>query len=435
MDTFKKLLAEYVSFKSISTDAAYNVEIVKTVLWLETLFKDHDFKVEILRGPTTHPVIHASYHQSSDLKTILVYGHYDVQPAEGWKDDPFILREHEGRLLGRGVVDNKGQNLIHIFTALELIKENKLGCNISFLLEGNEETGNNDIAQLIQKHKADIKADMILISDGEIVGNTPTIESSLRGGGNVKVILKTAPNDLHSGIYGGAIPNAAQELSLLLSKIWTANNKVAIPGFYDDVEPITKTDRENNKIFEQRENVLEVSGVKQLLTEDNNDFYTQTGMRPTIEATGIHTGYTGVGYSNIVPAQAEVRLNTRLVANQNPEKIRSLIKDFILKNIPDYVSCEIQGEEFNEPVRVDVTSKAVEQARNYLTEAYGIMPLNRFVGGSIPVVADFKKILGIDALMIPLGNADCNMHGVDENFRIDLIEKGLKFSRMLLEKK
>ena len=209
IEEYKKLLKEYVSIKSISTDENYAGEMKRMVSWLSDLLKKNSFKVELLPGKKTNPVLFAEYIQSNKLETVLVYGHYDVQPGEkedGWKSEPFTLTERAGRLYARGVVDNKGQNLIHIVTVLNLIKEGKLKYNVKFLIEGNEETGNADMRNILMKHKAKLKTDHIIVSDGEIAGNTPTIEASLRGGFNMKVTFTTAKNNLHSGLCGGAVP-------------------------------------------------------------------------------------------------------------------------------------------------------------------------------------------------------------------------------------
>jgi len=246
---YKKLLSKFVSFKSVSTDRAFQAEIEKAVLWLKKLLEENRFKVKIIRG-FGNPIVLASYEVSHNVETCLIYGHYDVQPAaknEGWRKDPFELFENRGRLYGRGVVDNKGQILIHIFAIANLIRQRRLAYNIKFLIEGNEETGSEGIFRFIKKYKQELASDFILISDGEIVGSYPTIELSFRGTFNLTLTVKTSKTDLHSGIYGGAVSNAAYELSKFLSLLYDRYNRVAIPGFYTGVDRITADILKNNR--------------------------------------------------------------------------------------------------------------------------------------------------------------------------------------------
>jgi acetylornithine deacetylase/succinyl-diaminopimelate desuccinylase-like protein len=289
-NTFKKLLSEYVALKSISTDAAYAREMQKTTDWLSAYLKKHGFKVSHLKGPRTNPVVFAEYTQSPQMETVLVYGHYDVQPAaksDGWASDPFTLTERKGRLYGRGVVDNKGQNLIHVFTVCELIKEKKLAYNVKFMIEGNEETANPDMEALVKKHKKLLKSDTIVISDGEIPGSTPTLDASLRGGFNVTVKVRTGKNNLHSGLSGGVAPSASHELSRLIAKFYTADNTVAIPGFYKGAKNPTKDQLANTKKGDPLKDLLKVFGVKASVAEKGLDPYAQIGLRPTIQVSGI----------------------------------------------------------------------------------------------------------------------------------------------------
>ena len=435
---FKNLLADYVALKSISTDPAYATEMKKTAEWLGAYLENHGFKVSYLKGPRTNPVVFAEYIQSKNMETILVYGHYDVQPADksdGWASEPFELVERKGRLYGRGVVDNKGQNLIHVFTVCDLIKEGKLGYNVKFMIEGNEETANPDMEALVKKHKKLLKSDAIIISDGEIQGTTPTIEASLRGGFNMTVKLKTGKNNLHSGLSGGVAPSASHELSRLIASFYRSDNVVAIPGFYQGAKNPTKDQLINTKKTGSTKEILELFGVRASVAEKGLDPYAQIGLRPTIQVSGIHTGYTGEGYSNIVPATAEARINVRVVGGQSPLKVYESIVKFIKNKVPKYVSLDITRTEVNGAVVLDITKPKFVAVRKLLKTAYKKEPIIKYVGGSIPVVSDFKETLGIDTLLVSLGNDDCNMHGVDENYRIDLIEKGLAFSRLFFENK
>jgi acetylornithine deacetylase/succinyl-diaminopimelate desuccinylase-like protein len=428
---YKKLLQKYVSFQSISTDSAFLAEMQKTVSWLTKIVEDYGFRVEIWKGKQSNEVVFAEYIQDPKLETILVYGHYDVQPADlkdGWGSDPWNLRETKGRLVARGVVDNKGQNLIHIVAIGDLIRKKNLGYNIKFLIEGNEETGNPDMQDIVRKNKAKLQADYIIISDGEIVGDSPTIEASLRGGGSFDLIFKTGKTNLHSGLFGGAVPNAAHELQKFLANLYDKENKVAIPGFYDDVDPVTPLQKKNNKNLATEKEILKNAKTKILLPEKGMDFYSQVGLRPTIQVTGMMSGYMGEGFANIVPCEARAKVNVRLVASQNPKKVFSLIEQYIKKNVPNYIECSMKVEKSYDPIKLDIGGEKVKEVRKLLEQSYGKKVKIKYVGGGVPIVSDFKRILGKDTLLVSLGNDDCNMHGVDENFKIDLIKKGLQFS-------
>lgn len=437
-EQYKKLLAEFVSFKSISTDASFKNEIKNTVYWLKKLFEGSGFTVEIWGGKKANPVVFAEYKTAEDAKNVLVYGHYDVQPAnkeDGWNDEPFELSEKDNRLVARGVVDNKGQVLVHIFTVLALIKGNKLKYNVQFVVEGNEETGGGDLPELLQQNKDKLKADYVLISDGEIAGGKPVVEYSLRGGFNSKLTYKTANTSVHSGIYGGAIPNAAHELNKLISKVHDENGKVKFDWFYADVDKIpTDLEKENAKILENTEEFLSQIGVKKFTPANDYDFYTQTGLQPTIQITGLKAGYTEDGYANIIPDSAEVRFNFRTVTSQKEDHIAKKFKAFIKENTPDYVEWTFETSDPYSSIKVDINSDQVAEVTKLLEKAFDDNVLKKPVGGGIPIVSDFKSILGKDTLLVSLGNEDCNMHGVNENFKVDLVKKGLKFSELFFGK-
>ena len=440
-DKFIALFKEYISFKSISTDPAFKDEIQKTVDWLHNLFLENDFKVQFLQGPKTNPVLLAHYHQADDLETVLIYGHYDVQPAEneGWLSDPFQLEIRDERAFGRGVVDNKGQNLIHLVTIFDLIKSGELKYNIKFMLEGNEETGNEDMSDLVKANAELLKADYYLVSDGEIMGDVPTLEASLRGGMNVKLTLKIADKDFHSGLCGGAIPNpilALAEVVSLLKDDW--QNYVNIDGFYDGIPEITDEQINNIKKCPGDKEAYATEGVNESVSEfyagNELSFYGQVGLMPTIEFTGFHGGYTGTGFQNIIPGKAEVRINFRFVHGQDIQQIYQNFHEMLQDSIPSYFDWNVEPTKPYGAVAVDTSSPTVKNVLFLLENAYEKEPVIKYCGAGIPIVLDFKNTLSKDTLLVSLGNNDCNMHGANENFRLDLIVKGLEFSRSFFKK-
>lgn len=456
---YKKLLSELIAIKSISTDISFKDEMKKTANWYIDFLRGYGFEVDVLQGEISNPVIVAKYIVEKEAPTVLLYGHYDVQPADqdGWLSDPFILDERDGRLYGRGVVDNKGQLLIHIAAIIHLIEKGELQKNITFLIEGNEETSNPELAVLVAKHIDLLKADIVMVSDGELCGEHPVIETSLRGGTNIKVTYKTAHTDAHSGIYGGAIPNAAHELSKMINTLFDHEyGNVAVEGFYDDCYSLDKIEKLNSDTIEtylidQGHKQMHHVGAKKIVTEkivgtknvnsadgaDNSvsyldhaqlPFHVQTGARPTLQVTGISSGYIGAGYANIVPYLAEARINVRTVAPQSTEKVVSHILNHIHKHTPEHVEIQIESTEHNDPFSFSCDGEELNKVKEILTKAFEKEVIIVRVGGGIPIVSDLSKLIGGEVMLIPLGNDDCNMHGANENARVDIIEKGLEFS-------
>ncbi|HUC20188.1 MAG TPA: M20/M25/M40 family metallo-hydrolase, partial [Candidatus Polarisedimenticolaceae bacterium] len=403
--------------------------------WLTALFDENGFTTESWKHGDSNPVVYARYNtKQPEAKTILVYGHYDVQPAgedDGWASDPFRLEERSGRLYGRGVVDNKGQTLIHIATVLRLIESGRLTHNVIFLIEGNEESGSGGMPEIIKAHQDKLACNHVMVSDGEIPYR-PTIEAGVRGAFNMEVIFRTAKNNLHSGIYGGGVPNAAQELSNLLAGFYDATQRVTIPGFYEDIDPITDEQLGSAKVLApSQERFKEITGIDHPLAPEGYDLLTATGLLPTLQISGLNAGYTGEGFASIIPGEARANINIRTVSSQDPHKLYDIISAAMRERTPDYVHVEINGDEFCDALKLATDTPAVQHLQALLTQAFGEPPVFSYCGGSMPVMVHFKDILDKEPLLISLGNNDCNMHGANENFSIELLEKGLVFSELL----
>ena len=437
--TYDKLLKKLITFETISTDPSFARECQRCVAWLEKIFKAKKFIVKILTSKTTNPVVVARYVADPQMETVLIYGHYDVQPAReqvGWKSDPFRLEKRGGRMYARGVVDNKGQFLIHLASVFDLIDAGKLGYNVVFMLEGNEESGNEELPQQLKKSRKDLNCDFVLVSDGELSGDFPVLDTGLRGGGNIRIELNTAPNDFHSGIFGGAVPSASQEAVALVDKLFSDSNpnKVLIPGFYSLESKPSKKLIDSLATSGSDESVLRQARVKTLHQQRGHNFFSTTGLLPTLEVSGIHAGYTGVGFQNIVPGYADVRLNLRTVQGQHTNKVFKLVTDFIEQSIPGYVDYHIHIEDHGDPIVLDTESIYGVKARRLLERIYKKPVIKKYVGGSIPILADFQNILRKPVISVSLGNADCAMHGANENFNISLANKGLAFSKEFFTK-
>lgn len=435
-DSYKTLLEEFIGFKSISTDPAYQEEIQNCVNWLRNIFIERGFSVEIWEMGESNPVVFAEYVVDEDKETILVYGHYDVQPAQqedGWEIDPFTLNQMGDKLVARGVVDNKGQVLIHMATVFDLIERGELGYNVKFLIEGNEEMGGQELGDIIRDHYDDLQIDQVLISDGEIPYK-PMIEASYRGVLNASVTLKTADNAVHSGLFGGPFPNAAHELSKLISFFFDENHRVQIEGFYEGIDEVSGKEMKNaQRLDDLRQHALEHTGVRGLLLEPGHTFSTQNAFLPMLTVTGIKAGYAGDGYSNSIPNLATAKINFRLPASQDPVVIYSHFESFVREHVSDHVEITTEMDEHTRGIKIDVTSFFHQNVIQMLRNVYDEEVYFNYCGATIPVIVDFKEIFGLDPVCVPLGNDDCNMHGVDENFDIELIKKGLAFSKELFQ--
>lgn len=431
-EQYKGFLNELVGFRSVSTDASFLPEIQKIVEWYRDFFVRSGFSVNVVQG-YDNPLIIADYVLDPGLKTVLIYGHYDVQPAqkeEGWESEPFELSERNDRLYARGVIDNKGQHLVHVMSVIEAIKNKVLGYNIKFFLEGNEETGSSNLEKFIKEKKDLLKADFVMLSDGEISGGGPNIEIGFRGVFNSTLKISVGSVDLHSGMYGGFAPNAIHELAKIVAQFYDKDNKLADPGFYLETTPLTDEVLENNKNIPFSETEYQrITGRKKFFTQDNLDFYTRTGLLPSVEVTGIQAGYSGEGYRNSIPHKAEAKINVRLSPTQEPEKVFQTLKNFLKKIIPDYVVWELSFDQHNKGVFIDVNNQEVINASKVLEAVWQKPVILKYVGGSLPIITYFKDILGLAVLSIPLVNEDCNMHGANENFELFYLEKAMEFSK------
>lgn len=431
---YKNLLTKFLAFKTVSTDLKSKAEMQACVNWLQKLFEDNQLETTIITGEKSNPIVYATYFINKKYQTILIYGHYDVQPAnrsDGWKNEPFKLGEGDKRFWGRGVIDNKGQILLHMVTVFELIKSGKLKYNVKFLLEGNEETGSAELGGIVKKNADLLSADHILISDGTLADNSPVIEVGFRGSASITLKYVTAKNNVHSGIYGNTIPNAAHELSKFLSKLFDDQDRVLIPNFEAGLDQKLIA----NPYPAQDLNALKANiGNQQFFLTDGLEFHGRTGLHPALIITGIKTGYTGPGYSNIIPKEAEVRLNFRFAPGQEPRYILNQFIDYVKTHTPKYVTSRIDEDYVGKGIKLNYDLPLFLEIKNHLENIYKSEVIYKYVGGSLPIINDFKEVLKIDPASIPLANEDSNMHGVDENFTFKAIENGLKFSKELLSK-
>lgn len=429
--SYKELLSEFVNFKTISSSISSRDDVLLCINWLQTILEENKFSSSVFNLNESNPVIFAEYKISKKAKTILVYGHYDVQPAiesEGWNKSPFELEESEDVLIARGVADNKGQILLHLYSVFNLIKSNTLKYNVKFLIEGNEETGSKELPDFISKNKELLKADFVLISDGELSNNTPTLEIGFRGNANFTLGIKSAKTSVHSGMFGNSIPNSIVEITKLINSFYDENYFLKIDGILDGLEEIDKKYSEmitpDNKSFKE---IQENFGFKNVFAKDDYDFQYQNGLMPSIIITGIEGGHHQEGYANIVPNMAKIKVNVRFAPFQKSKTILDNIERYIKGNIEPYVDYKIEYSSITEGTLLDINNEYFNRVKNILEEVYKAKSVFKFVGGSLPIINSFVSELNIPLLSIPLANSNCNMHGVNENLSKQSIELAKEF--------
>jgi len=403
---YKNRLEEFVHFQSVSTDAQFIPEMERTANWLDQLLSTGGFSVERWQSAHTHPVLFAQHNVSHLAPTLLIYGHYDVQPADPaqWQSEPFQLTERKKRLFARGAADNKGQLLIHLLTALQLIREGKLAYNLRFLIEGDEERGSPGLSELLEANRGNLACDQIVISDGSILENRPLLSLSLRGVANLTLSLQTHDQDLHAGLYGAAVtPNAAQLLARMLNQLFDANGLVTVPGFYEGTSPTAGQE---------------------------NPF----GLLPSLEISTLNSGYLGEGYANIIPGSAEAKLNLRIAPGQDAVKAAHRLIDFLKEKSPAEAALTITITDIEPPVSMPENHPTLLRVKRYLHATWQVEPALEHCGGSIPIVAHLAELTGKPPVLANLANPDCQMHGADENITWDCVEKGLAFSRAYLSR-
>ena len=387
-------------------------------------------KVEIY--PTDgHPVVYAEKIIDPSKPTVLVYGHYDVQPAEPlelWKSGPFDPIIIDGKIFARGSCDDKGQVYMHVKALETMVQTNTLTTNIKFCIEGEEEIGSPNLGKFVASHKELLKADCILISDTAMLSmENPSIDTGVRGLSYIEVEV-TGPNrDLHSGVYGGAVANPITILAKMIASCHDENNHITIPGFYDDVVMATDEERKlmaaapyNEKEYAADLGVAELWGEKGFTTNE------RTGIRPTLELNGIWGGYQGEGAKTVLPSKASAKISARLVPNQSSQKITAKLLEHFKKIAPPNVTVSAFEHHGGEPYMTPIDSKAYKAAAKAMETTFGKKPIPVRGGGSIPICALFEKELGIKIVFMGFGLDSDNLHSPNEKFNIENYYKGIE---------
>jgi len=430
-------LFEHLRFPSISTDSKHRGDVRDCADWLVAKLGGIGLKPSLHDTPG-HPVILADNGRRDDRSTVMVYGHYDVQPVDPldlWKSPPFQPEIRDGRIFARGSTDNKGQHLAHILgVGEELAASGELPVNLVFLLEGEEEIGSPNLEPFLETHRDRLACDVIVISDtGMVAPGVPTFTYGLRGIACLEVKITGPSVDLHSGIWGGAVPNPATIAARLVASLHDADEGVAISGFYDAVRPLEAWERKAWAKLPGEEETLRQTGVPKLFGEARYSDLERRWARPTAEVNGIGGGYQGEGSKTVIPAESFVKLSFRLVPDQNPAEILELARTHIEKICPDAVKIEIEMGHSGNAYVMDPNSSYGKAAQRALRTTFGAEPALIREGGSIPIVQSFKDVLGVETLLLGLALPDCQAHAPNENFPVENFEAGIRLNREVLK--
>ncbi len=435
-EEFERELCELLRIPSVSAVAARRDDISRAAEWVAERFRRMDFATEVV--PTTgHPVVYAQSASVAGAPTVLVYGHYDVQPAdplEAWTSPPFEPTVRQGRLYARGATDDKGQMLTHVFSARAwLAAAGRLPVNLKYVIEGEEEVGSRGLEALVGENARRLACDVIVVSDSCQFGpGRPAITYGLRGIAFFEVTV-TGPNrDLHSGSFGGTVTNPANALAGLLAALIDDQGRVQVPGFYDDVVPITQREREEMAAlpFDETEYFRQI-GVSQASGEAGYTVLERRWARPTFDVCGISSGCQGEWAKTIIPRSATAHISFRLVPDQSPEKIGAALRSMLAELCPPGVELTVNQMHGSPGLVVPLESRYVQAAARALEEAFGRAPVLTREGGSIPIVATLQQALGAETLLIGWGQDDDNTHSPNERFSLADFHRGIRASARL----
>lgn len=436
-DRFLNELLDLLRIPSVSADPKYAGDVNKTAEAVkQRLIEAGVDKVEV--SPTKgYPVVYGEKIIDPKKPTVIVYGHYDVQPADPlnlWDSPPFepVIKKTEvhpdGAIFARGACDDKGQMYMHVKAFEIMMKTGTLPCNVKFMIEGEEEVGSANLGGWIIANKERLKGDVILISDTSMIANDiPSIDTGLRGLAYMEVEV-TGPNrDLHSGVYGGAVANPINTLCKMIASCHDENNHITIPGFYDKVVELSKAERDEMakapfdiNDFKKDLNIEQEQGEKGYTTME------RTGIRPTLDVNGIWGGYIGEGAKTVLPSKAFAKISMRLVPDQNSDEISKLFQKHFETIAPKSVKVKVTPHHGGEPVVVSQDSSAFKAASNAMEEAFGKKPVPTRGGGSIPIVALFKKELGLDSILFGFGLDTDALHSPNEHYGLFNYYKGIE---------
>lgn len=424
-------LFELLRFPSVSADPQYKPDVLKTADYVAKKLQDAGAeKVEVCQT-AGYPIVYGEKMIDASKPTVLVYGHYDVQPPdplELWKTPPFEPTIRDGKIFARGACDDKGQFYMHVKAFELMMQTGTLPCNIKFMIEGEEEVGSNNLGIFVNQNKDRLKADVVLISDTSMISmEHPSLETGLRGLSYLEVEVVGPNRDLHSGVYGGAVANPATILAKMIASLHDENNHITIPGFYNKVVDLTPAERValNSAPYDEEEYKNDL-GVRELWGEKGYTTFERTGTRPTLEVNGIWGGYIGEGAKTVLPSKANAKISMRLVPNQSSEEITKLFTEHFKNIAPASVKVTVTPHHGGEPVVTPTDSIAYKAAQKAIKESFGKEPIPTRGGGSIPIVALFEDELGIKTVLMGFGLDSDALHSPNEKYEIYNYYKGIE---------
>ena len=439
INTYIEELKDFLRIPSISTSEQYKDDMLKGADFVADSLNAAGLKNVKVIKTKGHPLVYADWLNAPGKPTVLIYGHYDVQPVDPislWDSLPFDPVVKNGKIYARGATDDKGQMYMHIKSVEAYLKTVKrLPINVKFIIEGEEEIGSESLEEFINQNTKSLKCDAVLISDTALYGpGIPTITYGLRGLAYLEVVI-TGPNrDLHSGTFGGTIANPVNVLAEIISRLMDKNGHITIPGFYDDVVKITKKEKENFKslVFSEKKFARQI-GVKKLKGEKGYSTVERAWARPTLDCNGIMGGFTEEGAKTVLPSKAMAKISMRLVPNQNPHKISRLFTKYVKSITPDTVSVKIKDLHGGYPVLTPLDDKATIAGANAMAKAFGKKTVFMREGGSIPIVTVFAKKLKAPSVLMGLGLNTENLHSPNEHFDLKHFHLGILSSAYFLQ--
>jgi acetylornithine deacetylase/succinyl-diaminopimelate desuccinylase-like protein len=431
-ETFRQQLHELLRIPSISTLPERAGDVRRAAEWLQKDMQRIGFEKAEVIDTAGHPIVYGEWLGAGEnVPTVLVYGHYDVQPAEmvdGWSSEPFEPVERDGKLYARGSSDDKGPVVAHLKAFESLFQtEGKLPVNVKVIFEGEEEISSIHLGEFLTSNLERLKADVCVISDTSILAiDQPSIVYALRGLTYMEIHVQGPNVDLHSGVFGGTVHNPAQALAEIITKLHAEDGSIAVPGFYDDVLALDENERsELKKTDWEVSDWSKSTGLQTPWGEAQYTLRERVGARPTLEVNGMVSGFYGEGAKTVLPAKAMAKISCRLVANQNPTKIYELVRDYIQSITPPTVRSEVRLLHTGDPAFVDLNTPAMHAAIKAYEQGWGKSPVFMREGGSIPIVANFQRELNLPVVLMGFGLNSDGAHGPDEHFTIEMFHKGI----------
>jgi acetylornithine deacetylase/succinyl-diaminopimelate desuccinylase-like protein len=430
-ERFLQELLDLLRIPSVSADSKFKADVRKAAEFLRDQFEKAGVDTVEICETEGHPIVYAEKTIDKSLPTVLVYGHYDVQPAdpyELWDSPPFEPVIKDEKIYARGACDDKGQMYMHVKAFESLVKTSGLTCNVKFMIEGEEEVGSDNLGIFVKENRERLAADVILISDTSIISNEhPSITVGLRGLSYLQVEV-TGPNrDLHSGVYGGAVANPINILAKMIADMQDENGRVTLPGFYDGVVEFSAAERKviNEAPFDLSHYKKDL-GIDDVKGEAGYTTLERVGIRPSLDVNGIWGGYTGEGAKTVLPSKAYAKISTRLVPNQDSDKITKMVQEYFDQKAPASVKVKVTPHHGGTPAVIPTDSIGYKAASKAFEASWGKTPIPTYEGGSIPIVALFMEELGVDPILMGFGLDSDAIHSPNEHYGLFNFYKGIE---------